>query len=142
MKKLLTITTSGIALSASWGAVGAASEPAPESNEAAIPQAAHRIFDWALDGHQGIWVQSVDKRWYYAAFISPCIGAVPDNITFKLNNANGSLDRFGQVIVHRLRRSFEVCAFKSFGVSAGPPAGVLHAVPHPGKRGPNGAGAH
>lgn len=132
MKKLLTMAVAtGIALSALSGTVGLASETPSDANETALPHAAKRIFDWALDGHQGIWVQSVEKRWYYAAFLNPCFGAVPDNITFKFNNANGSLDRYSQVIVRRLRQSREVCAFKSFTASAGPPAGVLHAVPHP-----------
>ena len=131
MKKLLAIAAPVIALIASYGAVGMASESASEAKEVALPQAAHRIFDWALDGYRGIWVQSVEKQWYYAAFLNPCLGAVPDNVTFKFNNANGSLDRFSHVIVRRIRRSREVCAFKSFSVSAGPPSGVLHAVPQP-----------
>ncbi len=131
MKKLLILATAtGIASSAVWGAAAFASETPPDANETELPQASKRIFDWALDGYRGLWVQSVEKRWYYAAFLKPCFGAVPDNITFKFNNANGSLDRFSQVIVRRSRQSREVCAFKSFSASAGPPSGVLHAVPH------------
>lgn len=94
----------------------AAAKAKPE--DASIPFASHGgIRDWRADGDRGIWVQDIHNKWYYARFMSPCIGLqFAEAVRFKTGPA-GELDRWGAV---RARNTGN-CVFTSFVRSDGPP---------------------
>lgn len=98
-----------------------------ESN--ATPQAAKRdasiafanrgsIWDWRANGQKGLWVQSNDRKWYYATFMGPCVGLNFANSIGFDTGPMGSLDRWSSVIVPRWGK----CTFSSFEPSDGPPS--------------------
>jgi len=103
----------GIAASAAvalWSGAGLALAQAHEGAETTLPQASKRIINYGLDSYKGIWIEAIGGKWYYAEFLNPCFGALPDHIAFKYN-PDGSLNRFSQVIVPR---QHQACVFKSF----------------------------
>lgn len=104
-----------------WAAPVLAATPRKTGAEVALPQATHRLTNWAADGNKGLWIEAIGGQWYYAEFLGSCPGVGgSDALAFQFS-PGGSLDRFSRVIVSRpLRRS---CPFKSFSASNGPPHG-------------------
>ncbi|HTT06386.1 MAG TPA: UrcA family protein [Steroidobacteraceae bacterium] len=97
------------------GTLGAAELPA--TADTTLPQAAHRISNWALNGHEGLWIEAVDGQWYYGEFLGPCAWATDfDGVTLKFN-PDGSFNRFSYVIGRHPRHR---CALKSFVHSEAP----------------------
>jgi hypothetical protein len=88
-----------MAMAADAPAAAAAAQPGhpPPAQEAALPFANYRdsILDWRADGEQGIWVQGVNRQWYYARFMGPCIGLNFATAVGFRAEPNGQLDKFG-----------------------------------------------
>jgi len=93
---------------------GAAASTAPPS----IPFADHGgIFDWRANGDNGIWVQSVQRQWYYGTFVGTCLGLGSAPRIGFATDATGGFDRWSAIIVPHEPR----CRLSSFEPSAGPP---------------------
>ena len=125
------------AAAALWACASLALAASSNEEQASLPQASHRITNWALDGTKGLWVEALGKHWYYAEFLGPCPGAgTGDAIAFKFS-PGGSLDRNSQVILRRPTR--RTCAIRSFVASNGPPTGhkVHSSVAEKGSTGVN-----
>jgi hypothetical protein len=88
------------------------------SPDASIPFANRGgIRDWQADRNQGLWIQDVHRRWYYAKLMSPCIGL---NFATSLGfdtRPMGTFDRFSSIIVPREGR----CVVQSLMPSGPPP---------------------
>ena len=95
-----------------------AADKAPPVNNVTIPFAAHSgIENWEADGDRGLWIQSRDRKWYYARFFAPCFGLpFHESLRFKFG-PGGELDRWSEVYTHDSGR----CAFTSLVASDGPP---------------------
>lgn len=75
------------------------------------------IYDWRADGSAGIYIQSDDRHWYYATFVSPCTNLpFTEHVGFRTTPPL-PLDKFDSIEVRG-----ENCFFKSLDKSAGPPA--------------------
>jgi len=86
--------------------------------EASIPFANHGgIWNWEADGQKGLWIQSNNRKWYYATFIGPCIGLDFANSVGFDTRPLGTFDRFSAVLVPRWGR----CQVQSLESSEGPP---------------------
>jgi hypothetical protein len=87
--------------------------------DASIPFANHGgIRDWQADGDHGLWVQSVNRKWYYATFMGACYGLdFATSLGFD-TRPMGAFDRWSTVLVPGRRR----CAVRSFTPSDGPPS--------------------
>jgi hypothetical protein len=73
------------------------------------------INEWQPDGTKGLYIQSDDRKWYYAAFMSPCLDLpYAEGIGFKTTPPL-PLSQFDSIIVKG--RS---CYFKSLDPSDGP----------------------
>lgn len=88
------------------------------AKDASIAFADHGgIHDWQADRDVGMWVQDSHLKWYYARFMSPCLGLrFAEGVGF-VTGPGGNLDRFGAVKVRGEQR----CVFTSFEANAGPP---------------------
>ena len=77
------------------------------------------IYDWRADGSKGIYVQSDDKKWFYATFMFPC-DELPfaENIGFR-STPPLPLDKFDSILVRG-----RTCNFQTFDKSPGPPGTV------------------
>jgi len=75
------------------------------------------IYDWQADRDRGIWVQDVHHHWYYAKFMSPCLGLPFAFRVGFVTEPTGALNRWSSVRVRDSGR----CYFTSFERSAGPP---------------------
>ena len=109
----------GVALLAAAG-VAFASEAAPP--KAYIPFANHGgIRDWKADRDQGLWVQDIHRKWYYAKFMGPCLGLnFAQTIGFDTHPL-GQFDQFSAIFVPG--GGGGRCAVQSFTVSGAPPNG-------------------
>lgn len=89
-----------------------------QAKDASIAFADHGgIHDWQADRDVGMWVQDSHLKWYYARFMSPCLGLrFAEGVGF-VTGPGGNLDRFGAVKVRGEQR----CVFTSFEASPGPP---------------------
>lgn len=78
----------------------------------------HGIRDWREDGDKGIWIQAASRKWYYAAFMSPCIGLpFAWGIRF-VTEPGGQLNRFSSI---RVPGEPMACHFRDFKLSEPPP---------------------
>lgn len=95
----------------------AAAEPIPASpKEDSIPFAATEIHDWKADGDQGVYIQSITGKWYYARTASRC-GRLRTAITLGFETrGTDALDKFGAINAEGWR-----CPLVSVTRSAGPP---------------------
>jgi hypothetical protein len=90
----------------------------PAQVEASIPFAARGgIRDWAADGDKGLWVQAVNRKWYYAQFMGRCIGLAFATALGFDTGAESAFDRWSAVIVPGYSR----CNVTSLTLSDGPP---------------------
>jgi hypothetical protein len=97
-------------------AVTALSHAGDRKGSARIPFAAMGgIQDWKADGDKGLYVESLNHKWFYARFMSPCTGLkFRDRVAF-MTEPGGELDQFSAVVTGDQR-----CYFKSFAPSAPP----------------------
>jgi len=86
---------------------------------AEIPFANHGgIRDWAADRERGLWVQALNKQWYYATFMGPCNGLnFAHSLAFDTRPV-GTFDRWSTVIVPGRQR----CVIQKLVPSDGPKA--------------------
>src|SRR4051794_8259480 len=107
----------GAAFLTAAGAAGASETAAPH---VAIPFANHGgIRDWKADRDQGVWVQDVHRKWYYAKLMGTCIGLnFAQTIGFDTHPL-GRFDQFSSIFVPGGGR----CAVQSFTSSVEPPSG-------------------
>jgi hypothetical protein len=90
----------------------------PAHVEASIPFAARGgIRDWAADGERGLWVQAVNRNWYYAQFMGRCVGLGFATALGFDTGAQSVFDRWSAVIVPGYSR----CTLASLTPSEGPP---------------------
>jgi hypothetical protein len=111
----------GAALLAAAGAAYASEVAAPDVS---IPFANHGgIRDWKADRDQGVWVQDVHRKWYYAKLMGTCIGLdFAQTIGFDTHPL-GRFDQFSSIFVPGGGR----CAVQSFTASGEPPRGKVKA---------------
>jgi hypothetical protein len=89
--------------------------PAPRAE---IPFANHGgIRNWTADRDKGLWVQALNKQWYYATFMGNCMGLNFANSLAFDTSPLGTFDRWSTVIVPGQQR----CAIQSLVPSDGPP---------------------
>jgi hypothetical protein len=75
-----------------------------------------QVRDWRPDGSGGIYVESDDRAWYHATFVSPC-AALPYALHLDLRTAPPfPIENFDSVQIHD-----EVCYFKTLDPIPGPP---------------------
>jgi hypothetical protein len=91
--------------------------PAVSPAQASIPFSEFRsIYDWRADGTAGIYIQSDDRHWYHATFMSPCENLpFTEHVGFRTTPPL-PLDKFDSITVRG-----ENCFFKSLEKAAGPP---------------------
>jgi Family of unknown function (DUF6491) len=89
----------------------------PAHVEASIPFASRGgIRDWSADGDRGLWVQAVNRKWYYAQFMGRCTGlAFATALGFDTHQS--AFDRWSAVVVPGYSR----CTLTSLTPSEGPP---------------------
>jgi hypothetical protein len=75
------------------------------------------IWDWRANGDHGIWVQAVNRQWYYGVFAGTCLGLNQAQRVGFLFGPAGQFDRWSSIIVPRQSR----CYLRSFEPSGGPP---------------------
>jgi len=75
------------------------------------------IWDWRANGDHGIWVQAINRRWYYGTFAGTCIGLRQAQRVGFMFDPNGAFDRWSSIIVPRQSR----CYLRTFEPSGGPP---------------------
>ena len=110
---MLAVTTlATVAVGASLAAFG------PAASEAYIPFAKHGgIRNWAADSDQGLWVQDVRSKWYYASFTQSCTGLESATaIVFDVRRPLNRFDRDSAVMVPGQGR----CAVGRLTMSEGP----------------------
>ncbi len=107
----------------------AKTDGAPSQAAAGIPFVQFgNIYTWEADGEKGIYVESEDRKWYYASFMFPCrnLPFDMDRIGFR-GTPPLPLDKFDSIIVRG-----EPCYFKTFDRVAGPPGSkAAQAAPPP-----------
>ena len=75
------------------------------------------IENWHGDGEKGIYIQSTDRHWYYASFISPCLDLpFAQTIGFRTTPPL-PMDKFDSVLVRG-----RPCFFQTFDKVPGPPS--------------------
>ena len=75
------------------------------------------INDWRADGERGIYIQSTNRKWYYATFMSPCIQLpYTESIGFRTTPPL-PLDKFDSVLVRG-----EPCYFRTLEEIPAPPS--------------------
>jgi hypothetical protein len=76
------------------------------------------IYDWAADGDRGIYIQSINRQWYYAKLFAPCINLpFAERVGFVAEPGSGAFDRFSSIIVRGME-----CPVQSLTKSGPPPA--------------------
>jgi hypothetical protein len=74
------------------------------------------INDWRAEGTGGIYIQSVDRHWYHATFMAPCLDLpFAERIGFR-STPPIPLDQFDSILVRG-----QPCYFKTFEKVPGPP---------------------
>lgn len=74
------------------------------------------IYDWRADGSKGIYIESDDRKWFYATFMSPCTDLpFSEHVGFR-STPPLPLDKFNSIEVRG-----ETCYFQTFDHSPGPP---------------------
>jgi hypothetical protein len=74
------------------------------------------IYDWRADGRAGIYIESVDRKWFHATFMAPC-----ENLPFTEHVGFHTtpplpIDKFDSIEVRG-----ENCSFQTLEEVAGPP---------------------
>jgi Family of unknown function (DUF6491) len=96
----------------------AASATSDVKPEASIPFANHGgINDWRADGDRGLWVQGINRKWFYAKFLGTCPQLQFANTVGFVSEPSGALNRWSSIRVRHGGR----CQFIDFQPSEGPP---------------------
>lgn len=105
-----------LALCVLAGASLGATAGAATTQNASIPFAAiGGIHDWKADGDKGLYVESLQHKWFYAKLMGPCTGLqFKDRVAF-MTEPGGDLDKFSAIIVEG-----HVCHFVDFTPTANP----------------------
>ena len=90
--------------------------PAATRTTTAFVNRAEMIY-WLADGERGLWIQTRDLKWFYAAFKGVCQGVNSTNSLTFGTSALGNIDRTSSVTVSAGGR----CRLRSLVPSAGPP---------------------
>lgn len=79
----------------------AAQSGAANNDNASIPFANHGgIYDWAADGDRGVYIESLDRKWYYAKLLAPCIDLpFAQRVGFITEPGSGDFDKFSAILV-------------------------------------------
>jgi hypothetical protein len=86
--------------------------------EASIPFANHGgINDWRADGDKGLWVQGINRHWFYAKFLGTCPQLPFATTVGFVSEPSGALNRWSSIRVRHGGR----CQFIDFQPSEGPP---------------------
>lgn len=94
----------------------AGAPPAP-GKDARIPFAdSHGIRDYQPDGEEAMWIEDMRGRWYRAEFLGPCRDLPYSHAIAFVTRGNGTLDKFGAVLVEGRR-----CQLNSLKTAAQPP---------------------
>ena len=84
-----------------------------------------QLRDWLADGEQGLWLQAIDLRWFYARFTHACHGLTATNSLSFDTRGSDTIDSTSAIVVPGSGR----CTVLSFLPSQGPPqsrnAGVV-----------------
>lgn len=109
----------GCALAASACATHTAATRPNHGGNAVIPFVnLGNIYDWAGDGQRGIYIQTLDRKWYYARMFAPCTNLpFAVSVGFVVEPAAGSFDKFSSIVVQG-----EVCSVRSVRRSGPPPS--------------------
>jgi|GEM_PF-2583328 len=76
------------------------------------------IYDWAADGERGIYIQSINRQWYYAKLFAPCINLpFAVRVGFVTEPGSGDFDRLSSILVRG-----EECPVASLTQSGPPPS--------------------
>ena len=76
-----------------------------------------QLRDWLADGEQGLWLQAIDLRWFYARFTHACHGLTATNSLSFDTRGSDTIDSRSAVVVPGSGR----CTVLSFLPSTGPP---------------------
>lgn len=92
---------------------------ASSTQQAVIPFAnLGGIYDWAADGTRGIYIQSLNRQWFYAKLFAPCIDLpFALRVGFVTEPASGAFDRFSSIVVRG-----QECPVSSLTKSGPPPS--------------------
>jgi hypothetical protein len=117
------LTVGALLLAVAGSGFAAETESSPP---ASIPFANHGgIRDWRADRDQGLWVQDTHRQWYYATFMSTCLGLnFAQTIAFD-TQPSGRFDRFSSIFVPG--PSGGRCTVQTFTKSGAPPSGKAKA---------------
>jgi len=75
------------------------------------------IYDWAAAGDRGIYIESIDRQWYNAKLLAPCINLpFALRVGFVSEPGNGNFDRFSSILVRG-----QECPVISLSKSGPPP---------------------
>jgi len=77
------------------------------------------MINWLADGELGLWIQTLNLRWFYVRFTGVCHGVNQTNSIIFDTGGSGNIDRTSSVIVPGTGR----CRLQSVGPSGGPPEG-------------------
>jgi len=83
-----------------------------------------QLRDWLADGEQGLWLQAIDLRWFYARFTHACHGLTATNSLSFDTRGSDTIDSRSAVVVPGSGR----CTVLSFLPSTGPPKSRKAAV--------------
>jgi hypothetical protein len=94
-----------------------ASTVTPAPKDTSIPLVNFgNLWDFEADGDKGVWLQTRDRKWYYASMFGPCIGLSYAQRIGVTERGYNSLDKYGTLIVDRQR-----CQIDHLTISDGPP---------------------
>jgi Family of unknown function (DUF6491) len=90
-----------LALAATLAMPCPAAAAPPNSDNASIAFANQGgIYDWAADGDHGIYIESLDRKWYYAKLFAPCIDLpFAQRVGFVTEPGSGDFDKFSSILV-------------------------------------------
>ncbi len=91
--------------------------PAAAPKETSIPFVrTGNIDDFEADGTKGVWLRTIDRKWYYASVIGPCFNLDFAQRIGVAERGVDQLDQFGTLLVDGQR-----CSIQSLVASDGPP---------------------
>lgn len=80
------------------------------------------IYDWSADGNSALYIESLNKQWYHAQLLGPCIGLpFAQRVGFVSEPGSGAFDKFSSILVDG-----QECPLKSIMKSGPPPSKAKH----------------
>ncbi len=98
-------------------------EAAPSGRDASIPFAnLGGVYDWAADGNHALYIEGIDRKWYHAELLGPCIDLpFAEHIGFVTEPGSGAFNRFSSILVRG-----QQCPVRSLTRSDPPPSRAKH----------------